>query len=319
MFEAGGPRHTSIKDFACASATRAALCTLDTWEHWCSELRRISDEEGELLRVAAGLHWPSCWDTEPLAFRLETAADPERLRQKGEHAVAAGVAEFFAKVQLAGPLQRQRAKAVAHFQTKLCATLLPHLHPQPNAEFYLEKLQRYGVGPVELGVVSRSLRLLRGSRPEVAWAVLLTWTGGWPTGRRMQDRKERSDGKHPDYCCGCHEAEDSLQHYVHCARLWLVLARVALPRPPIVPMRCALAPLGISRSDFAKLAARIAAALHTYRTLRFGRMFVSSFGRRAGEILTQVAQAAAHKFSCAVGERLGLRPVRGMRPAPSSL
>ena len=310
MAEAGGPKFTTLRPFACAAAARAALTTLDTWEYWCRELRKISAEDGAIAREVAGLHWPSCWNTMPLAFRLEMAVSPCILRAQGEPAIGRGVEAFCTEHRIFGPMRRQRAKNVPLLQAKLYKRLAAELHSQPNIAFYTEKLRRSGISPIPPGALEHSMRLLKTVRPEIAWATLLTWAGGWPTGRRMQDNRDRADKKHPPCCFGCPDEEDSFQHYVQCKRLWLVTARVAPPRPPDLLARFSVVPAGTSQAVLARLSARTAVALHTYRSLRLGRIVIQPFGRRAGQALEAVAKVASHKFSCAINERFGFKVVR---------
>ena len=97
---------------------------------------------------------------------------------------------------------------------------------------------------------------------------------------------------------------------MQCKRLWLVTARVAPPRPPDLLARFSVVPAGTSQLVLAQLSARTAVALHTYRSLRLGRIVIQPFGRRAGQALEAVAKVASHKFSCAINERLGLKVVR---------
>ena len=121
MAEAGGPKFTTLRPFACAAAARAALTTLDTWEYWCRELRKISAEDGAIAREVVGLHWPSCWNTMPLAFRLEMAVSPCILRAQGEPAIGRGVEAFCTEHRIFGLMRRQRAKKVPSLQAKLQA------------------------------------------------------------------------------------------------------------------------------------------------------------------------------------------------------
>ena len=299
MAEVGGPKYTSLKAYAFACAIRTACCSIDSWEGWCSDLRDTAGNVGDAVRWANGIFWPEGWDTEPLAWRMRTVASPPLLRKLGEKKVAAGLEEFFEKWKIRGPDWRRRARAVTDFQKKLYATLVGHLHPEPIGPFFLRSLHRYGVWEASAQDVTRSLQWLKGLRPEVVWASLLTWAGGWPTGRRMQDKNALGVRCTPCCAFGCAAGEDALQHYVRCPALWALISRSSPPGPASARQFVGIASSTTSKMEARRLAARVGATLHGYRTIRLARVGQPCPHR-------QVFKAAAHKFSCATGERFGV-------------
>ena len=189
------------------------------------------------------------------------------LRLQGERKIAAGLEEFILKWRLAGADWQQRARKILHFQKKLYTILVQHLRAEPIAPFFLRSLHRYGMTEPNLVNVQRSLLLLRGHRPEIVWANMITWLGGWPTSRRMQKRNALGQRQADSCLFGC-TAEDSQQHYFWCPRMKILMDRITVPGPRRFAQQA-----GIWRSrDRAsqQLQARTAARLHAYRTLRLG-------------------------------------------------
>ena len=56
----GGPKIPFLAATARATAARAALRTLSTWQGWCTQLESASHEEEPIVRALAGNHWPAC-------------------------------------------------------------------------------------------------------------------------------------------------------------------------------------------------------------------------------------------------------------------
>ena len=63
---------------------------------------------------------------------------------------------------------------------------------------------------------SRVQSVLLNSKTHVKMCVLKTWVGGWTTSRRMHEEVVM------DCLFGCHDQQDTLVHYLHCAPLWLL-------------------------------------------------------------------------------------------------
>ena len=149
--------------------------------------------------------------------------------------------------------------------------------------------------------VERGLKRLSRTPPEVAMAVVATIANGWPTDRRLQVPTIRQCL----FGCTGPNAVDALDHYACCPALWGGLADAASPAV-VGSARFALgAPLA-SRFEAEKLARRVAAALHAYRTVRLSPSIASCGSEAALQVARiRATTAAAHKFEVARSERFG--------------
>ena len=125
--------------------------------------------------------------------------------------------------------EKERAKCRKGFQ-KTARSMLEE-HNKANLEHTLrKKLQRWTTGlfPRLLGPrMQHGLQIVgKHGTPRVAAALLRANMNGWVTERRMQIRNGCGCG------LGCAEAEDSIEHYACCPRVWdIARTRLRIQRP----------------------------------------------------------------------------------------
>ena len=143
-------------------------------------------------------------------------------------------------------------------------------------------------------------------KPEIALASLATMTNGWVTDRRLQ-----ADEVRPClFACGCAYSQDSLNHYLAFEHLWGALGRVAPPFVEAGVKRCGIPPPGSCAWEAEALSRRVAAALHTYRTVRLSpSMIMLDVDDSAGlqRAFLRAVLAAAFKFDITAHGAFGVR------------
>ena len=143
---------------------------------------------------------------------------------------------------------------------------------------------------------------LKKRKPEVRWAALVSWAGGWPTGQRLQDH--RIPGRAQKCRLGC-DAPDAWSHYAQCPRMQCIFAHAAHPRVEAGPPAAGFWGPGMAVAEREKLLRSLAARLHVYRTLRLGGVTLPCTRQRQGTALLAAVQNAAHKFKKCLGEKHG--------------
>ena len=124
--------------------------------------------------------------------------------------------------------QRQQRKNV--FQAVASKLLKQKSQPYDAEDRLRYKIRRWKLDGPPAHIARRMLHNLQtvGSRcrPCVAAMVFRTLWNGWPTSARMRTCKDASKTKACVF--GCTDAEDRLEHYLLCHKVWTVLE---LPQP----------------------------------------------------------------------------------------
>ena len=228
------------------------------------------------MRAGAGLHWPRAWDSEPIAFHLRKAAEPSFLLPTAP-SISRALSGALETLGLSGDDKFDLASRETSFQAKIYKETLLRLRQVHFTKFFLIRLRRHSIpAPDHLQEIIEDLRK---RKPEVRWAAMISWAGGWPTGARFQDRKIL--GEVPSCRCGC-AAPDAWAHYAVCPRLQVVLSFAA---PPRIDVGNGLWPPGAACADRERSLRGLAARLQIYRNLRLGSMVLRLLRRKASAFL----------------------------------
>ena len=196
LHQAGMLRFPCLKYRALAAQMRTALKTCSCWRSELKILNSTRAEYGPLMNVRHSLDrqyqlkdnpW---WQSEAFADVLDKAA----------------------KIQFTVQANSQQG-----FQSQAYHHLLRHHLPTSLSSVLAQRVMKH-LAPLEvekgklMKAMDHTLQVARRLSPQVGWALVRLWCNGWPTSSRMGVKGKRC-------ILGC-EAEDSLRHYVKCARLW---------------------------------------------------------------------------------------------------